>query len=235
MLDLPELESLTILGKPWVLAYMTLPKLETLAILAGTKKRNHKVNPSHFPTSITRLHLDHVRFTMSTESAVLLPNLTHLDLRYPSIEVLDAHFRLPALQTMRMDSITYNGLFRPSPEQSALSAVFSGEGIFRDMFSLHRLMLEEIHMETAPCSVFRGIPSLREWELRGCSLPHDLAETLAGKANTEERILFRLERLHVERGWSMADTMNNVEKSLLEVGNSRPSLKVTFRNSQNDG
>jgi hypothetical protein len=172
---------------------------------------------------------------MSTESAVLLPNLTHLDLRYPSIEVMDAHFRLPALRTMRMDSITYNGLFRPSPEQSALSAIFSGEGIFRDMFSLYRLLLEEIHLETTPCSVFRGIPALREWELRGCSLPHDLVETMTGKANVEERLFFRLERLRVERAWSMADAIANVEKSVLEVGTSRPTLKITFRDNQNDG
>ncbi|KAG8815203.1 hypothetical protein FRC17_000832 [Serendipita sp. 399] len=241
VVDLPELETLTLIGKPWILAYMTLPNLSFLAILGGTKKRNQKVVPHNFPGSITRLHLDHVRFTTYESDAVLLPRLTHLDLRYPSIEVLDPHFRMPALETMRMDSITYNGLFRSSPEQNALLALFSGEGVLRDLHSLHRLLLEEIHLETTSCAVFRGIPMLREWELRGCSLPHDLAETLAGhlaknQLLEEERAskpLALLESLYVNKCWSMSDTAEHLEEKINStIVQFRPTLKVLFTENQ---
>lgn len=243
MVDLPELQTLTLVGKPWILAYMNLPNLSTLVILGGTTKRNQRVTPPHFPTSITRLHLDHARFTTSTSTAVLLPNLTHLDLRYPSIEVLDPHFRMPALETMRMDSITYNGLFRASPEQSTLSALFSGEGVLQDLRSLRRLLLEEIHLETTSCTVFRGVPALREWELRGCSIPHDLAEALAGEvqAGDEEvegeesatQLLAQLERLHVKHCWSMSGTADAVEERVKAAGAAhRPDLSVVFTDNQ---
>jgi hypothetical protein len=237
VVDLPELETLTLIGKPWILAYMTLPNLSTLVILGGTKKRNQRVIPPHFPTSITRLHLDHARFTTTTSTAVLLPHLTHLDLRYPSIEVLDPHFRMPALETMRMDSITYNGLFRSSPEQSTISALFSGDGVLRDLSSLRRLLLEEIHLETTSCISFRGIPALREWELRGCSVPHDLPETLAGKMpdDGEEptRIFTQLERFHVKHCWSMSESADVVEERVLAACSAfRPGLSVLFTDNQ---
>ncbi|KAG8761077.1 hypothetical protein FRC14_007858 [Serendipita sp. 396] len=243
VVDLPELETLTLIGKPWILAYMTLPNLSFLAILGGTKKRNQRVVPPYFPISIKRLHLDHVRFTTFASDAVLLPNLTHLDLRYPSIEVLDSHFRMPALETMRMDSITYNGLFRSSPEQSALSALFNGEGVLRDLYSLRRLLLEEIHLETTSCMTFKGIPMLREWELRGCSLPHDLAEALAGKLREQDsgagevakRPLALLESLYVKKCWSMSDTAGNVEEKIKStIAQFRPSLKVLFTENQTE-
>lgn len=240
VVDLPELQTLTLVGKPWILAYMNLPNLSTLTILGGTTKRNQRVIPPHFPTSITRLHLDHARFTTSTSTAVLLPHLTHLDLRYPSIEVLDPHFRMPALETMRMDSITYNGLFRASPEQSTLSALFNGEGVLQDLYSLRRLLLEEIHLETTSCAVFRGIPALQEWELRGCSVPHDLPETLAGKilnddedSNNSVQLLGRLGRLHVKHCWSMSDTADTVEGRVKAAGTTyRPELSIVFTDNQ---
>lgn len=237
VIDLPELETLTLIGKPWQLAYMTLPNLLSLTIIGGTKKRNQKVIPPHFPTSITKLHLDHVRFAAYTSTAVLLPNLTHLDLRYPSIEsTLDPHFMMPALETMRMDSITYNSAFRSAPEQSALSALFSGEGVLQDLYSLRRLLLEEIHLETTSCTVFRGIPALEEWELRGCSLPHDLAETLAGKATGRDtNLLARLERLHVKKCWSMSETAEQVEERVRATSAQfRPNLQVFFTENQTE-
>jgi hypothetical protein len=214
---------------------MTLPQLGTLAILGGTKKRNQRIIPPHFPTSITRLHLDHVRFTTYSSTAVLLPNLTHLDLRYPSVEVLDPHFRLPALETMRMDSITYNGLFRSAPEQSTISALFSGEGVLKDLSSLKRLLLEEIHLETTSCNSLRGIPTLQDWEMRGCSIPHDLAEALAMKTEGQSALLPHLRRLHVKGCWSMSESAEILEDRIRSaVAQSRPTMSVTFVDNQTD-
>jgi len=222
---------------------MVLPNLSTLVILGGTKKRNQRVIPAHFPTSITRLHLDHARFTSTTPTAVLLPHLTHLDLRYPSIEALDAHFRMPALETMRMDSITYNGIFRSSPEQSTISALFGGEGVLRDLNSLRRLLLEEIHLETTSCVSFIGIPALTEWELRGCSVPYGLPEALAGRLSSEGhdggegeepiQVFPQLEKFYVRHCWSMSDTADAVEERVLAAcAEFRPELGVLFTDNQ---
>lgn len=224
------LQTLTLIGKPWILAYMILPNLQMLTILGGTKKRNQRIVPPHFPTSITRLHLDRVRFTTYTSEAVLLPNLTHLDLRCPSIEVMDPHFRMPGLESIRVESMTYSGLFRSSPEQSTISALFSGEGVLRDLRSLRRLLIEDIHLETTSCVAFRGIPALEEWELRACSIPHDLAEILA---EPRERMFARLESLYVRDCWSMSESPEIVERRVLAAtAHSRPLLTVNFVDNQ---
>jgi hypothetical protein len=138
-----------------------------------------------------------------------------------------------------MDSITYNGLFRSSPEQSTISALFSGEGVLQDLKSLRRLLLEEIHLETTSCISFRGIPALREWELRGCSVPHDLPETLAGQLSGDGqgegplRVFAQLERIHVKHCWSMSESVDVVEERVLSACSSfRPGLSAVFTDNQ---
>jgi hypothetical protein len=138
---------------------------------------------------------------------------------------------LPALETMRIDSMTYSGVYRSSPEQSTISALFGGEGVLKDLRSLRRLLIEDIHLETTSCVAFGGIPALQEWEMRACSMPHDLAETLAEQS--ENRMFDHLERLHVTDCWSMSSSPVLVEQRVLAASTqSRSALRVSFIDNQ---
>lgn len=101
----------------------------------------------------------------------------------------------------------------------------------KDLNSLRRLLIEDIHLETTSCIAFRGIPALQEWEMRACSMPHDLAETLA--QDVEGRLFDNLESLHVKDCWSMSESPALVEQRVLAASAQfRPVLRVSFIDNQ---